>query len=258
MLVQREYDRNRAADYAEKWAFARNPLFFDFVGIGGDCTNFVSQCLYAGCCAMNLTDTFGWYYISPSERAPAWTGVQFLYNFLTSNDGAGPYGEEVKAGELELGDVIQLGRRDGTYYHTLLVTGFERKGYLVSAHSDDAYNRRLSSYSYQRIRYIHILGARLSYRECECYQPLYEGSELIICGDILPESIPEAPEEALPNTAPDNARGSQSDDSPDNAKEGQPDNAPDTEKGDQPDKARGGRIDDGFDYNDSSDQPDGR
>ncbi len=178
----REYNRERAVAYARRWAFGRNPLFSDYTGRGGNCTNFISQCLLAGCCQMNFTPTFGWYYISPSERAAAWTGVEFLYNFLTDNategigEGLGPFGSEVGAGELMPGDVIQLGRAQGDFYHTLLVTGYSRRGYLVAAHSDNAFNRPLSTYSYRRIRYIHIDGFRVDERWVgTCFEELIAG-----------------------------------------------------------------------------------
>ena len=76
MDVFRNYDRGRALAYAKRWARGRNPLFYNFTGIGGDCTNFVSQCVLAGCCAENFTPDFGWYYRSPEDRAPAFTGVR--------------------------------------------------------------------------------------------------------------------------------------------------------------------------------------
>jgi hypothetical protein len=72
MLAQREYSRARAVEYARRWALSRNPLYYDYTGIGGNCTNFVSQCVYAGCCTMNYTPDFGWYYISATDRAPAY------------------------------------------------------------------------------------------------------------------------------------------------------------------------------------------
>lgn len=181
MLVQREYNRERAVEYARRWALSRNPLFFNFMGIGGDCTNFISQCVYAGTCEMNFTETFGWYYRAAADRAPAWTGVQFFYNFITENREAGPFAVETSAGGLELGDVIQLGRRDGTFYHTVIVTGFEGRSYLVSAHSDDYLDRPLNTYDYKKIRYLHIEGARLEVPECPCFTPLIEGTELVIC-----------------------------------------------------------------------------
>lgn len=172
----RFYNRYRAVEYARTWAYSRNPSFPDFAGQGGDCTNFVSQCVYAGCCTMNYSSVLGWYYISLNDRAPAWTGVEFFYEFLTQNQGLGPVGREVAAGDLSLGDVIQLGREEGDHYHTLLVTGYESGSYLVAAHTDDAYNRRLDTYSYSRIRFLHIDGVRVQTENTdECYQRLLEG-----------------------------------------------------------------------------------
>lgn len=49
-------------DYARKWALSRNPAYYDFEAIGGDCTNFVLQCLYAGGAVMHFTRDTGWYY----------------------------------------------------------------------------------------------------------------------------------------------------------------------------------------------------
>ena len=42
------YDRGAAVHYAHRWAYDRNPAYYDFSELGGDCTNFASQCLYAG------------------------------------------------------------------------------------------------------------------------------------------------------------------------------------------------------------------
>ena len=162
MLVTMDYNRGRAVEYAKRWALDRNPLFENYAGIGGDCTNFVSQSIYAGSCVMNYTPTFGWYYISPNDRAAAWTGVKFFYNFITANESAGPFAREVSADELHPGDVIQLGNADGVYYHTLIVTGADENGYLVSAHSIDSLDRPLSTYVYDRARFLHIEGIRIS------------------------------------------------------------------------------------------------
>ena len=67
------YDRQRAVEYARRWALERNPIFEDYTGIGGDCTNFVSQAIFAGTCVQNYSTDYGWYFISPENRAPAWT-----------------------------------------------------------------------------------------------------------------------------------------------------------------------------------------
>jgi hypothetical protein len=42
------YMRNAAYGYANQWYGARNPHYSDYTGSGGDCANFVSQCLIAG------------------------------------------------------------------------------------------------------------------------------------------------------------------------------------------------------------------
>lgn len=184
MLITLPYDRTRAVRYAERWALDRNPLFANFTGIGGDCTNFISQCIYAGSCIMNYTPTFGWYYTSPNDRAPAWTGVEYFYNFMTGNDGIGPYASETNPGGLQLGDVVQLGDDTGDYYHTLIITGFSPQGYLISAHSDDYLNRPLNTYNYAIIRFLHIEGVRADVsedvydtylRRPDCFSYLYSG-----------------------------------------------------------------------------------
>ncbi len=184
MLLLGEYQRERARAYAEKWAFSRNPLFTDFTGIGGNCTNFVSQCVYAGSCQMNFTPVFGWYYLSADDRAPAFTGVEYFYNFLTGNEGVGPFGHEASAEEMRIGDVIQLGREEGDFYHTLLVVGRDESGdILVAAQSDDAYARPLSTYTYARVRYLSVDGVRYTVGSVgDCFEPLLEGIELLIGG----------------------------------------------------------------------------
>lgn len=159
-----EYNRSAALAYARRWALSRNPEYYDFADVGGDCTSFVSQCIYAGCDVMNYTPTYGWYYISGFDKSPSWSGVNYFYNFITKNEGVGPFGRETVRNNLLPGDVIQLGTENGRFYHTLLLTGIQttRQGnrFLVSAHNNDAYNRPLSSYSYGAIRYIHIIAAR--------------------------------------------------------------------------------------------------
>ncbi len=194
MLVTRDYDRGRAVEYARRWAFMRNPLFRDYTGMGGNCTNFVSQAVYAGSCTMNFTPIFGWYYLSDTERAAAWTGVQFFYNFITGNRGVGPFGREVPVGEGVLGDVIQLGRQEQGYYHTLLIIGFDGETPLVAAQSDDAYGRALDTYSYDYARAIHIEGVRTKVPDTgDCFASVYDGVA-IIPNETVP--LPSMPQES--------------------------------------------------------------
>ena len=158
-MKEKTYNRQAAVAYAQKWALERNPRYYDFQNIGGDCTNFVSQCLFAGAGVMNFTPTFGWYYLSPSNRAPAWTGVVYLYNFLTTNRSVGPYARVVSPEEIEQGDIIQLGTGNGTFYHSLLVTAVTPE-ILICTHTYDALNVPLSSYLFDQARFLHIEGVR--------------------------------------------------------------------------------------------------
>lgn len=159
-MNEREYDREAAVAYAKKWAYGRNPAFYDFTRIGGDCTNFASQCIFAGAGIMNFTPVTGWFYRSTNDRTASWTGVEYLYNFLTQNQGIGPYAEEVPLSGLQIGDIVQLGRATGDFYHSPVVVGFNRGEILVAAHTFDTYGRRLSSYSFERSRGIHIIKVR--------------------------------------------------------------------------------------------------
>lgn len=159
------YDRAAAVAYAHRWAYARNPAYYDFTTIGGDCTNFASQCLFAGAGRMNYTPVYGWFYSNANHRAPSWTGVNFLYNFITSNRGPGPYGIETSIRQLMPGDLVQLatgGKKD--YHHSPVIVRIDGEPTLdtiyVAAHSFDCDNRPLSSYMIEKIRCIHIEGVR--------------------------------------------------------------------------------------------------
>lgn len=177
MLVVKPYNRENAVAYAKKFAFSQNTQFANFAGIGGNCTNFVSQCIYAGSCEMNYKPTFGWYYISLDDRSPSWSGVEYFYNFIIENTDLGPFGRVATSDELENGDVIQLGRQEDGYYHTLLVVGFNGEDILVAAQTDNAYLRPLSTYEYDYARYIKILGVRLDIPETtdSCFERVMEG-----------------------------------------------------------------------------------
>ncbi len=179
MLVTKPYIRENALMYASKYAFSQNPLFGNFAGIGGNCTNFVSQCIYAGSCKMNYKPTFGWYYISMEDRAPAWTGVDFFYNFITENEDVGPFGREASLDELEVGDVIQLAREGDGFYHTVIVVGFEGEDPLIAAQTNNAFGRALSTYEYDYARYIKILGVRFNAEDSgTCFENVYNGENI--------------------------------------------------------------------------------
>lgn len=163
-LTETGYNRAAAISYADKWALGRNPAYYDFEYIGGDCTNYISQCIFAGAGVMNYTPITGWYYNSLLSRAPAWSGVEYLYNFLTGNKGPGPYGRKVPMEQAVPGDICQLLFTGTVYGHTPFIvwTGEPKipENILIDAHTNDSKNRPLSTYSYKEIRFIHIDGVR--------------------------------------------------------------------------------------------------
>ncbi|MBS7302551.1 MAG: amidase domain-containing protein [Lachnospiraceae bacterium] len=153
------YDRAAAVSYARRWALGRNPAYYNFEQIGGDCTNFASQCIYAGARTMNFTPVMGWYYRSSYDRTTSWSGVEYLYNFLVNNRSVGPYAHIVTLNEAQPGDIVQLGTQTGTFYHSPVITSVSPM-ILVAAHTFDALDRPLSSYIYGIARFIHIDGVR--------------------------------------------------------------------------------------------------
>ncbi len=173
MILEKPYIRERAVMYARKYALVRNPLFYTFEGIGGNCTNFASQSVLAGSCVMNFTAIYGWYYLSINRRSASWTGVDFFFDFMTTNEGVGPFGIEVGLDAVDIGDIIQLS--NGTsFYHTLVITEIRDGEIYICANSIDSLDRPLSSYDYVSLRAIHITGVRYDTRYViDCFDSLY-------------------------------------------------------------------------------------
>lgn len=71
---------------------------------------------------------------------------------------------EAGLGKLEPGDFIQLSFGRGVFAHDPIVVEIRQPAFpdtiLVAAHSQDADFRPLSTYPYQALRGIHILGVR--------------------------------------------------------------------------------------------------
>lgn len=154
------YDRDKAVAYAHKWAYGRNPRYADFSLMGGDCTNFMSQCLIAGGAKMDYTMTFGWYYVSLSNRAPAWSGVQAFYQFLVNKEGPGPDGKVIEIKDIFPGDIIQLSFDGASYSHSLIVVETGKRpdiaNTLIATHTIDRDNTLLEAYAYKKYRCLKI------------------------------------------------------------------------------------------------------
>ncbi|HAJ77877.1 MAG TPA: amidase [Clostridiales bacterium] len=156
------YNREKAIEYAYTWWNKRNPKFYNFDELGGDCTNFVSQCLYYGGINMNYTH-LGWFYKSLNYRSPSWTGVDEFYSFSMNNN----YGLGVKCAvsnlkDIKMGDIVQLQlNNENEFQHTALITKIinedNKKNVFITCHSYDAKDKSISSYNYKNIRFLKIL-----------------------------------------------------------------------------------------------------
>ena len=158
-MKEREYDRKSVIKYAKKWAFDRNPKYYNFDSVGGDCTAFASQCIYEGAKVMNYNQN-GWFYKNGNSKSPSWSGVEFLYNFLVNNKGSGPYGRETSMEKIELGDLAQLSFDGIKFGHSLIIVNIKNPlsldNILIAAHTYDSYNKPISAYNFQKIRFVHI------------------------------------------------------------------------------------------------------
>ncbi len=160
------YNRGNAVDYATRWALSRNPSYYDFDKIGGDCTNFMSQCLYAGSKIMNHTPVTGWYYYSINQRSPSWTSVEYFHKFLMNNKGPGPFGSEVPIEETKIGDIVQLATEHNYFHHAcMIISKFhpsDLSQIFIACHTYDSLMRPLSTYDIRKMRCIKIDGVRTS------------------------------------------------------------------------------------------------
>ena len=159
MLALYPVNVEKEVAYARRWAYARNPAFHDFDPLGGDCTNFISQRLFAGGAVMNPARDVGWYFHSLNDRAAAWTGVEFFYRFITTNGGVGPFGTEVPLHDAQVGDVIQLGS-DAGFHHSLLTVDVVDGEPYVAAHTSDCFDRPLSTYAFRFARALRVVSYR--------------------------------------------------------------------------------------------------
>lgn len=158
------YKREKAYAYAKQWAFKRNPKYYNFDSVGGDCTSFVSQCLFAATDMMNYTKDTGWYYVNGNRKSPSWSGVEFLYHFLTQNKGVGPFAQEVSIDKVEVGDIAQFSFNGDTFEHSVIIVKIDKPASLhtlySASHTDDSFERPLISYPIAKIRFLHIEGYR--------------------------------------------------------------------------------------------------
>jgi len=162
------YRRDLAAAYADRWWNEPNPEYENFEV---NCTNYVSQCLFAGQAPMNYTgkrDSGWWYRGFSSGRelwSYSWAVSNSLQHYLSTPRNKGLQATAVEAPEqLSLGDLILYDwGGDGRYQHSVIVTAFDTSGMpLVNANTVASRHRYWDyrdSYAWTentRYRFLHI------------------------------------------------------------------------------------------------------
>jgi hypothetical protein len=123
MQVAYTYNRINAANYAYRYWSSPNSAYCDFSSGGGDCTNFVSQCLSAGGWNGNTRWYWNGYcnYLNGVGYSLSWSVANSFYNFVLSSSRI--YPACYSPNSLSVGDILQQ-RFSGssTVGHTMIVT----------------------------------------------------------------------------------------------------------------------------------------
>jgi hypothetical protein len=137
------YQRNRAVQYADTFWDKANPNYIEFPV---DCTNFVSQCLYAGGLPMHYTETRerGWWYKGKHQNREMWSyswAVAHSLQLYLLSSYRGTAVSQVQ--QLEPGDIISYDwDGDGRFQHSAFVTTRNAQGIpLVNAHTYNAIHK---------------------------------------------------------------------------------------------------------------------
>lgn len=170
------YDREAAVAYAMEWVdpieVVRNDAWTEYDDYGGNCNNYISQCLYAGGIPMDSEGENQWKWYGEavntrqtnSGRSGSWAGVEDFYDYAQSNTGTGLNADTTANVYLgEAGDVLQYGT--GTEWnHSVIITdrvtdsSGQFQDYLINSNTTDRINYPASAYAYSDLRLIKVLG----------------------------------------------------------------------------------------------------
>lgn len=170
------YSGSSAATYADTYWSSYNSHWPSFANQGGDCTNFVSQALYAGGILMRTSPqysgTAAWYMLQNRKRwswSAPWVNSQDNSTFLlqtlpgvtqgTSSFGVAP--GQVVASNASEGDIVLYDwNNDGIYDHEAIIATPD--GQTVDAHTSNRFHaywtlaQYNSAWQTTRITVLHI------------------------------------------------------------------------------------------------------
>ncbi|AWI06515.1 amidase domain-containing protein [Clostridium drakei] len=146
ILRASQYSKSDSVKYALKYALNPNKKYRYFPLIennSGDCSNFVSQCLYAGGAPMIFNSKNPWWYNNINQSL-SWTLAHSLYWYLKINTELNLPGckgvETTDINSLKLGDLIFYENSKKIIFHSAIITGFSQNKPLISQHSREALN----------------------------------------------------------------------------------------------------------------------
>lgn len=141
------YNPKKAAEYADKYVCHDcngvdvyeeyyNSAYPNYNKVGGDCTNYVSQCVYYGGMPMVVGHAYsndGWYFRSASDRSATWTAAPYFTSWMANNRG-----RLVEATD----DTIFMG--SPVLYndeHVTICVGYNSAGIpIIDSHNNDRYH----------------------------------------------------------------------------------------------------------------------
>lgn len=156
------YNSGLAIDYATRYFKNYNPNYSNWSSAGGDCANFVSQCLYAGGKKMKGTpgssssaaNFSNWFSSgtaqSTSNVSATWRGADAFRNYWQVNSSSYKKFTKVDTNSWNYGytgDAVSLLDSNGRAYHTMIIVGYSNPDFILAAHSASTATTPLSSKS---------------------------------------------------------------------------------------------------------------
>lgn len=130
------YNVDAAVAYADAYALSRNPEYRDFSGEGGNCANFVSQCLLAG--GFPRTDDWEKKYSFTGDFHIPWYYANEHYLYFKQFGTA----EKATSSNIQRGDPVYYDwNSDGRIDHVSLCVGTDGSGQpIIDSNTTDSYH----------------------------------------------------------------------------------------------------------------------
>lgn len=158
-VMATSYSFSDAVSYANKYYKDYNSNYPDWNSAGGDCANFISQCLYAGGKSMKGTpgtkeaaDNFAnWFSKGTSQNvknvSSTWRGADAFRNYWQTNATSYKKFTSVNSTSFSYGykgDAVSLLNSNGRAYHTMIIVGYASPDFTLAAHTGSTNSAKLS------------------------------------------------------------------------------------------------------------------